>query len=125
MLQLSDIAADPELGGVPFTILRDNMVLQNGEAILESRVDISTFGIVQPARDQDLSLVPEEYRSETLFTFYSPLCFSLGKRPDASHFTLPDKITWNDRSFLVIAVKDWSPFGFTRAIAVEKFESSS
>ena len=120
MRLLDDIAADPELGGVPFTILRDHMVLREGEAALDFREAFTTFGVVQPARDQDLSLVPEEYRSETLMTFYSPSPFSLGSRPDAAHFTAPDRILWNGRTFLVIAIKDWTPFGFSRAIAVQK-----
>ena len=120
MLLLSDIATDPELGGSAFTILRDHMILQSGESLLESRKSFATFGVVQPARDQDLSLVPEEYRSEKLYTFYSPIPFSLGSRPDAAHFTAPDRIVWQDRCFLVIAMKDWTPFGFSRAIAVEK-----
>ena len=123
MRLLDDITADPELGGAPFTILRDHMILREGEAALEFRESFTTFGVVQPARDQDLSLVPEEYRSETLMTFYSPVPFSLGSRPDADHFTAPDRILWNGRTFLAIAIKDWTPFGFSRAIAIEKKEA--
>lgn len=120
---LSAIAADPELGGAPFTILRNHMVLSGGEAALESRETIPAFGVVQPTRDQDLSLLPEEYRSETLLTFYSPLPFSLGARLDSFHFTAPDRILFGGRSFLVIAVKDWTAFGFSRAIAVLQKEA--
>ena len=90
-LLLNDIAADPELGGVPFTILRDHMALREGEADLEFRESFATFGVVHPAGDQDLALTPEEYRTETLMTFYSPIPFSLGSRPDADHFTAPGK----------------------------------
>ena len=120
MLLLSDIATDPELGGAPFTILRDHMILREGEASLEYRETFDAFGVVQPNLNQDLSLVPEEYRSESLYTFFSPVPFSLGARLDTAHYTSPDRITYDGRSFLVIAVKDWSPFGFSRAIAAEK-----
>ena len=123
MLLLDDIAADPELGGVPFTIFRDHMVLREGEAALDFRETFPTFGVVHPAGDQDLALTPEEYRSETLMTFYSPIPFSLGSRPDADHFTAPDRIAYGGRSFLVVAVRDWTAFGFSRAIAVQKKEA--
>ena len=123
MRLLNDIVSDPELGGVPFTILRDHMILRQGEAALDFRETFPAFGAVQPAGDQDLALTPEEYRSETLMIFYSPIPFSLGARPDAEHFTAPDRIAYDGRSFLVVAVRDWMAFGFSRAIATQKKEA--
>ena len=78
---------------------------------------------VHPAADTDLTLVPEEYRSETLRTFYAPVPFSLGVRADPASFTAPDQILYAGQTFLVIAVKDWSAFGFSKAIAVEKADA--
>ena len=120
MLLLTDIIQDEEMGAAPFVILRDHFVYENGEPVLESTETIQTSGVVQPTKDVDLTLVPEEYRKETLLTFYSPEPFSLGVRTDATHSVTPDRIQYADRFFLVIAVKDWSSFGFSRAIAVEK-----
>ena len=117
MLHLTDAIQDPELGGAPFTILRDHMVLREGETALEYRETFPTFGVVHPAGDQDLSLAPEEYRSETLMAFYAPVAFSLGCRTDAGHFTAPDRISCGGRSFRVVAVRDRTPFGFSRAVA--------
>ena len=120
MLLLTDIIQDEEMGSAPFVILRDHYVFSEGEPVLESAEAIETSGVVQPTRDSDLSLVPEEYRSETLLTFYSPVRFSLGSRPDPTHSVAPDRILYADRSFLVVSVKDWLNHGFSRAIAVEK-----
>ena len=120
MLLLTDIIQDEEMGAAPFVILRDHYVFSEGEPILESTETIETSGVVQPTRDSDLSLVPEEYRTETLLTFYSPVRFSLGSRPDPTHSVAPDRIRYADRSFLVVSVKEWLNHGFSRAIAVEK-----
>ena len=122
MLQLSDIITDEELGSMPFVIRRRHYILSAGETILVSTEDIPTSGTVHPTADADLSLVPEEYRSETLRTFYAPVLFSLGVRADPASFSAPDLILYAGRTFLVIAVKDWSAFGFSKAIAVEKAE---
>ena len=120
MLQLSDIITDGELGAAPFIIRRRHYTLSAGEAVLTDAKDIPTSGTVHPTADADLSLVPEEYRSETLRTFYAPVLFSLGVRADPASFTAPDLILYAGRTFLVIAVKDWSAFGFSKAIAVKK-----
>ena len=120
MLLLTDIIQDEEMGAAPFSILRDHFVFSDGEPVLENTETIVTSGVVQPTKDSDLSLVPEEYRTATLLTFYSPVPFSLGSRPDAIHSIAPDRILYASRSFLVVSVKDWSSFGFSRAIAVEK-----
>ena len=120
MLQLADIITDEELGSMPFVIRRRHYTLSAGEAILERTEEIPASGTVHPTADADLTLVPEEYRSEILRTFYAPVPFSLGVRADPASFTAPDQILYADRTFLVIAVKDWSAFGFSKAIAVEK-----
>ena len=120
MLLLTDIIQDEEMGAAPFVILREHYVFSEGEPVLESTEAIETSGVVQPTRESDLSLVPEEYRSETLLTFYSPVRFSLGSRPDPTHSVAPDRIRYADRSFLVVSVKDWLNHGFSRAIAIEK-----
>ena len=122
MLQLADIITDGELGSAPFVIRRRHYTLSSGEAVLTASEDIPTAGTVYPAADVDISLVPEEYRSETLRTFYAPVPFSLGNRADPASFTAPDQILYGSKTFLVVSVKDWSAFGFSKAIAVEKAE---
>ena len=123
MLQLADIIMDGELGAAPFVIRRRHFTLTAGEAVLTDAEDITTSGTVHPTADADLALVPEEYRSEVLRTFYAPVPFSLGVRADSASFTAPDQILYAGQTFLVIAVKDWSAFGFSKAIAVEKSDA--
>ncbi len=120
MLQLTDIITDEELGAGPFIIRRHHYVITDGEAVLTATEEIPAFGTVHPTADTDLSLVPEEYRSESLMTFYAPVPFSLGSRTDASRFTAPDQILYADQLWPVIAVKSWQAFGFSKAIAVMK-----
>ena len=123
MQLLADIITDEELGAAPFVIRRRHYTLSTGEAVLTDTKEIPASGTVHPTADADLTLVPEEYRSAILRTFYAPVPFSLGVRADPASFTAPDQILYADRTFLVIAVKDWSAFGFSKAIAVEKADA--
>ena len=117
---MTDIIQDPEMGAENFTILRRRMILSDGEAEYDETETIAVSGAVHPAKEEELSLLPEEYRTQTVMTFYAPVRFSLGSRTDAVRFTEPDRIRYGGREFLVISVKDWMAFGFSRAIAVEK-----
>ena len=120
MLQLTELIQDEEMGAAPFVVYRRHMVRSSGETEIEAVEEIVTCGVVQPAKEEDLALTPEEYRGETFFTFYAPITFSLGTRDDLTHFTEPDRIVHDSREFLVVSVKNWSSFGFSRAVAVEK-----
>ena len=120
MLHLTDLIRDEEMGAEPFVVYRRHMIQADGETELDATEEIATYGVVHPTRDQDLILTPEEYRGETFLTFYAPILFSLGTRDNMTHFTAPDRIVYNSREYLVVSVKNWSSFGFSRAIAAEQ-----
>ena len=120
MPRLKDVITSPEMGSSPFIIHRYHYVTEEGEPVLDWIESIPTAGAVQPARDEDVSLLPEMYRTERVFAFYSPLRFSAGSREDGRCWTAPDRILWDSEQYLVVSVKDWKRFGFSRALAVLK-----
>ena len=75
--------------------------------------------------DVVLELLPEEYRHETVLIFHSPVSLSLGVRLDDMTFTAPDRILFRFQTYLVISVRDWSSFGFCKALAVLRKEAES
>ena len=120
MLQMTDIILDEEMGAVPFVIYREHREIVDGETEEDGVEEIVTSGVVHPTREAELEMVPEEYRYETLCSFYSPVGFSLGSRDGDTRYTAPDRIHYEGKEYRVIAVKNWQRFGFSKAIAVEK-----
>ena len=120
MLQMTDIILDEEMGAAPFVIYREHKELVDGEAEDDGVEEIVTGGVVHPTREAELELVPQEYRHETLCSFYSPVSFSLGSRDGDTRYTAPDRIHYEGKDYRVVAVKNWQRFGFSKAIAVEK-----
>ena len=125
MQQLTAAITDEELGGAPFVIVRSVYRQSQGEKehIRDDRYE--TYGTVHPAKLSDLELLPEEYRHETVLIFHSPVSLSLGIRFDDMTFTAPDRILYRFRTYLVISVRDWSSFGFCKALAVLRKEAES
>ena len=120
MKQLTDIILDEEIGAAPFVIYREHKELVDGEAEDDGVEEIVTSGVVHPTREAELELVPHEYRKECLYSFYSPVAFSLGSRDGDVRYTAPDRIHYDGKDYRVVAVKNWQRFGFSKANAVEK-----
>ena len=118
MLQLGSIIQDAELGAAPFTVQRKVFWYQQGSPVLFSTTEYAVTGTVHPASQEDLLLLPEEYRHSPVYTFYSPTAFSLGWGNADSTFTAPDEILHDGKRYRVINVKDWLPQGFCKAQAV-------
>ena len=118
MLTLTQTITDPELGAAPFTVLRSFYRQSAGEKIFDHLEEYETFGSVHPAKMEDLQLLPEEYRSEQVLVFHSPVPLSLGSQLTDTTFTAPDRILYQFVHWLVISVRDWSSFGFCKAYAV-------
>ena len=118
MLQVTSVITDEELGGAPFVILRSFFRQSRGEKTFLREDRYETFGTVHPASLEELQLLPGEYQHETVLNIHSPVPLSLGGRQDDLTFTDPDRILYRYQSYLVVSVRDWSPFGFCRALAV-------
>lgn len=124
MPQLTDAITSEELGGAPFVILRSFFRQEGGEKALVHEDTYETFGTVHPAPPKELELLPEEYRSQQVLLIHSPVQLSLGLRLSATEFSTPDRILFHHQMYLVISVRDWSAFGFFRALAVLQKEPS-
>jgi len=123
MLHLASILSDPELVGASFSVHRAFYRLSEGEKELLREEIYETFGTVHPARMEEIQLLPVEYRSSPILLIHSPVQLSTGRRLDDTTFTAPDRILYNFQTWLVISVRDWTPFGFCRAYAVLQKET--
>ena len=72
MQQVTAAITDEELGGAPFVIFRSFYRSSGGEKILTHEDRYETYGTVHPAKLEDLQLLPEEYRNETVIHIHSP-----------------------------------------------------
>ena len=118
MISILDAITDQELGAAPFVILRTVYRKSEGESVLLREDRYETAGSVHPAKLADLQLLPEEYRFETVLIFHSPVPLSLGAALTDLHYAAPDRILYDGRTYQVISVRDWSAFGFCKALAV-------
>ena len=99
--------------------IRQHIDIPHTTAAVVVRIIKAEFAF-HPERFLELELVPQEYRKECLYSFYSPVAFSLGSRDGDVRYTAPDRIHYDGKDYRVIAVKNWQRFGFSKAIAVEK-----
>ncbi len=123
-MNLSSILTDPDLGGTSFFVTRPHYSRELGEVIHTGDTSYTASGSIQPATSEDLQLFPQEERSEEMIIILSRFRFSLGETDDTS-FTSADIITWQDRKYRVIKVKDWFPQGgYYKAWAVKQKQVS-
>lgn len=108
---------DPTLGATLFAITRKYLAPVNGVNTIQSSSSTLAVGCIHPATRTELELVPEEYRSRDVIVIYTPAPLSLGGE-DSPNAAAPDEITWNDRVYRLIGLKDWGPMGFYQGIAV-------
>ena len=120
MIDVSAILTDPDLGGTTFFVSRKTYTRELGEVVPSSVEGFTVAGNIQPATSEDLLLFPEEERSEEMIIILSRFRFSLGETEDTT-FTSADIVTWRDRKYRVIRVKDWFPQGnYYKAWAVKQ-----
>ena len=122
MINISPILTDTELGGTTFTVSRKTYRRELGEVVPSEVEGYTASGNIQPAASEDLQLFPEEERSEDMIIILAPFHFRLGETGKTT-FTTADVITWNNRKYRVVKVKDWSAQGgFYKALAVRQKE---
>jgi len=131
---LSEVVSDPDLC-VEFQILRSTGSFGAGGWIQGPTEEIEAFGVVQPAEDEALNMVPEGDRvtgSLQVFTsqpIYETLAERRERRPNDPDWTedhrgeppapaLSDKIRWHGHLYRLLAVQPWKEFGYFGAILV-------
>ena len=118
-MNISDAILDPELGCAAFTV--DRITYTRSRSGTTSRtVTAQAQGCIHPGTPETLRLLPEEEKSDRFIVIYTDYALSTGVPEDAgaSTFTAPDRIHWNNRTWRVVRVRDWSAFGYIQACAV-------
>jgi hypothetical protein len=131
---LSEVVSDPDLGD-DFLILRSSGSFGAGGWIQGPIEEIPAFGVIQPAEDEALAMVPEGDRvtgSLQVFTaqpIYETLAERRERRPNDPDWTsdnrgapaqaaLSDKIRWHGHLYRILAVQKWRDYGYFGAILV-------
>lgn len=110
LTDLATLLDDPDLGSVPFTVLRA------GTAPDTTPVSHLATGILQPGGLSSLDPQPGEDQSETSLTVFTRFPLSVGS--DNGTLVIPaDRIQYDNHLWRVTAVRDWSSEGFYTATA--------
>ena len=110
--------SDPELGCTSFTVERITCT-RSREGTTSASQTVQASGCIHPGTAETLKLLPEEERNEQYIVIYTDCPLSTGtSEDDGASFTAPDRIRWNNRTWRVVRVRDWQPFGYVQAWAV-------
>ena len=114
---------DPEMGYTNFTVSRITYT-RTASSPSSSTQTIAATGSIHPGTPEMIQLLPEEDRNEEFISIHTDFVLSLGK-DNGSTYTAPDRITWDSRTWRVVRVRNWSMFGFVKALAVLLQEGGS
>ena len=117
-MELLSAVLDPELGCTAFTV--DRITCTRSRSGTTSRTEtIPARGCIHPGTPETLRLLPEEEKADQFIVIYTDYALSTGT-PETSgaSFTGPDRIRWNNQTWRVVRVRDWSAFGYCQAYAV-------
>lgn len=115
-MEITSAIFDPELGRTSFTVTRP-VYTRTSSGVTEQAATSSALGTIHPAAPEELQLLPEEERNETCIVIHTDFALSLGQ-DSGKRYTGPDRITWNGKDWRVVSVRDWSLFGYFKALAV-------
>ena len=115
-MDVLDAVLDPELGMTAFTVTRP-VYTRTPSGVTEQEAVSSALGTIHPAAEEELQLLPEEERNETCIVIHTDFALSLGEDRGKT-YAGPDRITWKGNEWRVVSVRDWSMFGYYRAVAV-------
>ena len=116
---ISTAIFDPEMGCTAFTVERITWT-RSRSGTTSRTVTAQAMGCIHPGTPEMLQLLPEEEKAGEFITIYTdyPLSTGTSETPGASSFTGSDRILWNGRTWRVVRVRDWQPFGYVQAYAV-------
>ena len=115
-MNITDAIFDPELGMTSFSVSR-LVYTRTPSGTTSQAATASALGTIHPAAAEELQLLPEEERGETAIVFHTDFALSTGSDRGKT-YTAPDRITWNGNTWRVVSVRDWSMFGYYKALAV-------
>lgn len=117
MKEIISALLDPELGAAAFRVIRPTVRISQGTTERTTQV-YSAAGCVHPGIPDTLSLLPEEERHETHIVIYTAFPLSLGENSGGTAYTAADRIAWNGKTWKLVSLQEWKPFGFCRGAAV-------
>ena len=117
-MDITSMLIDPEMGSVSFIVERITYTRTRSGTGSHTHNSRAT-GCIHPGSPEMLQLLPEEEKNDTFIAVYTDYPLSTGTPEDAgAAFTAPDRIRWNDQTWRVVRVRDWSQFGYCQAYAV-------
>ena len=120
-MNLTPVLMDPELGFTAFTVQRTSYRRESGASV-PSVQTLPASGCIHPGTPEQLQLLPEEDRHEEFIAVYTDFPLSLGTNEGGETYSAPDRILWQDESWRLVTLRDWSPFGYVQALAVKLHE---
>lgn len=117
MIDLSDIANDPDFAQA-YTVTRRNGAFGLGTFVVTDTLTLPFWGIIQPASDEDLAMVPEGDRVTGMMSFISTaqMYKTNGEGINGSTQGLGDLISWRGQVYKIVITTPWADFGFWKAI---------
>ena len=119
MINLSNVVTAP-MFSTYYTVRRTTGRWVNGRVVLDTPVEIQYYGSVQPATNKDLQQLPEGDRQSGTMKFFTkpPNTFYITSENQANDdmVVMSDEIIYNGDIYKITSVKDWTQFGYVRAL---------
>jgi hypothetical protein len=122
MIDLSDVVNDPDFAQ-DYVVTRRTGIFATGKFKVTGSTDIPFYGIIQPASEEDLAMVPEGDRVTGMMGFISQqqMYKTNGEAlQGGGTLGLGDQITWQGQVYKIIATTPWVDFGFWKAIGARQ-----
>ena len=100
---------------VPLTLVKVIQDIVDGDAVFTEQ-EINFLGCFQPLKDEELQFKPEGQRSWSWYWIHA--------KAGTLNLQTADKITFNNKRYKVMSVKDYSLNGFIEYQIIRDFESN-
>lgn len=110
-MDMADVLLDPDFR-VDFPIIRSVESVDARGRTQSSASEIAAQGVVHPATEEELKILPESQRVEEIVAVYTATRLTAG---DDTHGA--DRVGWQGGTYKVLKVMDYSQFGFVMALA--------
>jgi hypothetical protein len=101
-----------------FIVNRSNGSWQGGDFVQSAPTVLNYTGAVVPADYKTLIQVPEGDRTSEIMTFLSTQPLYVTHAGEQETDGTSDVITWNGHNYRLYQVKNWSSYGFYKAIGI-------
>ena len=119
---ISGVLQDSDMGSTDFTVVRTIYRRQNGQSVGTTQ-SLSATGTIHPGSPKEIQYLPEEMRNESFISIHTGFVLTEGENFGEVTYTVPDRIVWKNKTWRVVSLKNWSEFGFMKALAVEMHET--